>query len=202
MRLLLTVAIIVAISVIGWSVYDAYSTKQFIEGLSETPVSTQRQVNDSAAMAVTPSFPGSYSSIVTSGTSSEHDPLNVIEESTFESFEESTFESSEEVCCSESSGDGNTQEKRAPSLEELREIWTRKYGDIPEIDTYITLAKKMGNRETMTLEEDRTFLKLVAFFHPVEANIKAYETFKKLFSEATPDTYRSSYTGAPPPLDE
>ena len=194
MRLLLAVAIIVAISVIGWSVYDAYSTKQFIEGLSETPVSTQRQVNDSAAMAVTPSFPGSYSSIVTSGTSSEHDPLNVIEES--------TFESSEEVCCSESSGDGNTQEKRAPSLEELREIWTRKYGDIPEIDTYITLAKKMGNRETMTLEEDRTFLKLVAFFHPVEANIKAYETFKKLFSEATPDTYRSSYTGAPPPLDE
>lgn len=203
MRLLLASSIIVAISIVAWSVHRAYSSKQLIEGLAET--------NPSTAPDVLSSFPGRYSSIATSKPSPEHVPGNETQESSIESVDgpspehvpendtektsfesdESLIESAEEECCPE------TEVKRL-SWEELREKWTRNHGDIPEIDTFITLARKMGNRETMTLEEDRTFLKLAAFFHPVESNIKAYETFEMLFSEVSPDRYRSSYTKEPP----
>ena len=199
MRLLLAGSIIFAISIVGWSAYHMYSSNQHIEELTEAVNSTDT--------AVVSYVPDSYS-VTTSGTSSGSDRGSDIEENTSEfteetthepveettpeSAEETAFESAEEACCSD-------DEAKAASLEELRQKWTREYGDIPEIDTFITLARKMGNRELMTLEEDRTFLKLMAFFHPVEANIKAYETFERLFSDATSDTYSSSYTGPPPP---
>ena len=129
----------------------------------------------------------------------EHNLRNDIEENTFEPIEENAFESAQEACCPEESGDRDRNAETSalttvPTLEEVREEWIQKYGHISEIDTYVALYKKMRIGEPMTMEEDRTFLKLLAFFHPHEANIKAYETFETLTSKLGPHgTYKSTH---------
>ena len=201
MRLLLTVSIVFTLSIGAWSAHRLYNSTRVIESLSETPVSTQTQVPDSTVVPVT--TVGSYSNMDISETSSGDNLINDIEENIFESIEENTFESAQEACCPEDADDRDTNrdtnaETNAlvtpPTLEELREIWTQKHGDIPEIDTYITLHKKMRRGEQMTMEEDLAFLRSLAFLHPLEQNIKAYETLKELTSRPGPDgAYKSTH---------
>ena len=92
----------------------------------------------------------------------------------------SIFDPTEEECCAETSlvlTDANANPN------DIRKSLIETHGDIPQIEMYITLNKRLINHDMLTSDEILTFFKLLAFFNPTKQNQKAYDHARKTVPE-------------------
>lgn len=197
MRLLLLSSIFIAIAAIGWSAYYYYTAKQrmadyasaLIEKSERFPVETRNPLVGGDSQAITDAF------LETSDEDSG--VLFSIQTPSADDAVPAESAEAEEFCCPE-----DPDAAASPLLEEAEEVdsppnssakvrarLVKVHGDIPEVDTFMSLSAKLTRRETMTRDEALEHFRLMAFFLPSEQNIKAYEYMKQLHAVADPDYY-------------
>ena len=100
----------------------------------------------------------------------------------------------EEVCCED---ELVVQEDRStPKLswaERTTQELIEKYGDIPEVHTYVRLAEKQKRQEIFTPHEFLDLLRVTAHIYPYPENAKAYERFQKFVARQGVDNVTMKY---------
>ena len=202
MRLLLFSSVIIAISAIGWAFYYDYSVKSRLAREAEVPLveNGEDYIPDAAAQAVTDFFlenSRAEDGVLYSVRHYPSDEVTVSES-------EANPPAIEEICCPEDPGLRSTEESEATALERKKSHYERVRakliairGDVPEVEAFIALGKKMSNREMLTKDESLEHFRLMAFFHPSEGNIAAYEKWKEFHSVGDPDSYTMEYIDPP-----
>lgn len=212
-RILLFSCIIIALSAIGWSFhYDHKTRERLSRDANAALVETgEDYINDAAAQDVTDFFlEGSRpeEGVLYSVRHYSSDEVIVSESEVAPPADESFVDEAEEICCPEDpaldateKSEGTALERKKSHYERVRATLIEKRGDIPEVDVFIALSKKMSNREQLTMDESLEHYRLMAFFHPSEGNIAAYEKWKEFHSVGDPDSYTMEYVDSPRHLD-
>ena len=205
MRLLLFSCIIIALSAIGWAFYNDHKTRERLSRDADTPlVETGKDyIPDAAAQAVTDFFLENNrpeEGVLYSVRHYPSDEATVSESEVASPTDESLVGEGEEICCPEDPAFASTEESEGSALERKKSHYERVKsklvelrGDIPEVDAFIALGRKMSNREQLTQAESLEHYRLMAFFHPSKENLATYEKMKELYSVADPDSFITEY---------
>lgn len=193
-----SIACVVVIAALG---YQEYRIKQVVREVSQMPTNSPNhnvhphteQPHYHPPLAAESSIPEQPL---------EHTPQHVFsdDEDTLALAREQEFENlfpDDEECCPEEESVASSDENGEPlsQYERLKREMIAEHGDLPEIDIYVGLLRKYGNREPITVGEDLTFHELLAQFKPEYTAV--YEEMKQLYanddrSSILPTVYRNN----------
>jgi hypothetical protein len=192
MRLVLILAIIVSIACIGWAFYHQFSTARVLKEVQDASTVTKNQVKASVPVVSTLPDDAESNSETESLTfeddsaaeeccppASSADPFANPQTTSQNSFvvdgDAKTVLNPEQ----EANLDELEEFKRLPPFEGMRRMYVKKFGDTPDVRTYVELQKRLANKEPMTAKELLTYLKLGTSFHPDDRERQAlYEHLK------------------------
>ena len=195
-RLLLFSSVFIAIAVIGWSVYYYYTTKQrtmrqvnvSLEDYQQGMAHSRNLVGDGDSQAITDEF-----------LENSDEDAGVLFSIRTPSDDNVVSTEPEEYCCPEDDSEfistalpdeKETYSQALSPSEKMRARLVKIHGDIPEVDTFMDLDRRLVKSANLTIEESLEHFRLMAFFHPSEQNVHAYEYMKKLYAEADPGSFR------------
>ena len=198
-RLLLFSSIFIAIAAIGWSAYYYFTTKQRTMRYVKAPLEDYEQ-----GMASTRNLSrGGGSPAITDEFLENSDEEASVLFSSQASFNDDDVPTEpEEYCCDEddsefvsdaSPEEGGIMSQDLSPSEKMRVRLVKIHGDIPEVDEFMNLDRRLLAREQLTAEESLEHFRLMAFFLPSEQNVHAYEYMKKFHEEADPGSFWIEY---------
>ena len=188
MKRILLLSILIASTLLAGAVFYNYKTRMRLKASEKLTQEILKPASlPELALAMAPNIDIQIHDFVPE--SEEESNISIVEEESCPETElGETFEGEEPYLKGDSKPltpdkEGEKEKEKLPPYEWLRRELIQEHGDIPEIEQYIGLSRKMRDKEPMEMQEMLTYTRLLVKFNPSEDAKRLHDLLSGLASE-------------------